>query len=82
MRPQKSNYRVFITDAKNSSNLIKNMRLVILKKHFEILTTSKQYLKNKWSWGFCVMQMHFHEHKKEEYKQFTPLATYWVSLIQ
>ena len=36
----------------------------------------------KWSWGFCVMQMHCHEHKREEYKQCTPLATYLVSLIQ
>ena len=36
----------------------------------------------KWSWGFCIMQMHCHEHKREEYKQYTPLATYLVSLIQ
>ena len=37
---------------------------------------------NKWSWGSCVMQMHFCEHKREEYKQLTPLATYLVSLNQ
>ena len=28
------------------------------------------------------MQMHCREHKKEEYKQLTPLETYLVSLIQ
>ena len=27
------------------------------------------------------MQMHCHEHKRDEYKQFTPLATYSVSPI-
>ena len=26
----------------------------------------------KWSWGFCVMQMHCHKHKRIEYKQFPP----------
>ena len=36
----------------------------------------------KWSWGLCVMQMHGCEHKREEYKQLTPLATYLVTLIQ
>ena len=36
----------------------------------------------KWSWGFCAIKMHCREHKREEYKQFTPLATYSVSLIQ
>ena len=36
----------------------------------------------KWSRGFCVMQMHCHEHKREEHKQLTPLAMYLVSLIQ
>ena len=36
----------------------------------------------KWSWGLCVMQIHCHEHKREEFKQFTPLVTYLVSLIQ
>ena len=36
----------------------------------------------KWSWGFCVMQMHCREHKREEYKQLTPLSKYLVSLNQ
>ena len=36
----------------------------------------------KWSWGFCVMPMHCREHKREEYKQLTPLATDLVSLNQ
>ena len=65
---------------------VKQTKTKTVKKYVPVIVPKQQThcpdFLYKWSWDFGVMQIHCHEHKREEYKQFTSLATYVVSLIQ